>query len=86
MRGLLIGTAIVVGIPVGTSAYANWWIVRSSDGKCLVVDIEPTDKDKGVIRVGKDTYQTAEQAGADAKRVCKDAKAEGQPVPPSKKH
>jgi SepF-like predicted cell division protein (DUF552 family) len=39
---------------------------------CVVVDIEPTGKDKSVTKVGKDVYQTAEQAEADAKRLCKE--------------
>ena len=50
-------------------AFANWWIVRSSDGECLVVDMEPTSKD--VAKVGKDVYQTREQAEADAKTLVK---------------
>ena len=48
-------------------AFANWWIVRSSDGECLVVDIEPTSKD--VAKVGKDVYQTREQAEADGQNA-----------------
>jgi len=39
-------------------AFANWWIVRSSDGECLVVDIEPTGS--GVTKMGKEVYQTQE--------------------------
>jgi SepF-like predicted cell division protein (DUF552 family) len=57
-----------------SSALASWWLVRSSDGRCLVVDIEPTDKDKNVTKIGKDVYQSADQAEAAAKRLCKDAK------------
>lgn len=60
-------------------ALANWWIVRASDGKCIVVDIEPTEKDNNVTKVGKDVYQTPEQAEADVKRLCKESKAPGQP-------
>ena len=45
-----------------TTALANWWLVRSSNGKCLVVDIEPTDTDKN-----KDIYRSANEAEADAK-------------------
>jgi hypothetical protein len=33
------------------------WIVRASDNKCLVVDIEPTVNDKIVTKVGE-VYQT----------------------------
>ena len=52
-------------------ALANWWIVRASDKKCLVVDIEPTGKDKSVTKVGKEVYATREEAEADVKRLCK---------------
>jgi hypothetical protein len=50
----------------------NWWIVRAADNKCLVVDIEPPDSDKDITKVGKDVYQTREQAEADVKKVCKE--------------
>ena len=50
-----------------TTALANWWLVRSSNGKCLVVDIEPTDTDKNVTKIGKDIYRSANEAEADAK-------------------
>jgi SepF-like predicted cell division protein (DUF552 family) len=66
-------TAILVVI-VANPALANWWIVRASDGKCVVVDIEPTGKDKDVTRVGKDIYQTPDQAEVDVKRLCKESK------------
>ena len=51
-------------------ALADWWIVRSSDQACLIVDVEPTDKN--VTKIGKDSYKTAEQAKADAKQLCKE--------------
>ena len=66
-------TAVLVVI-VANPALANWWIVRASDGKCVVVDIEPTGKDKDVTRVGKDVYQTPDQAEVDVKRLCKESK------------
>ena len=59
-------------------ALANWWIVRASDEKCLVVDIEPTGNDKTVTKVGEG-YPTAEQAEADVKRLCKESKTEDRP-------
>ena len=59
-------------VAFANSAFANWWIVRSSDGECLVVDIEPTGC--GVTKVGKEVYQTQEQAEADAKALCKEPK------------
>ena len=70
-RVLLTAVLVVV---VANPALANWWIVRASDGKCIVVDIEPTEKDKDVTRVGKDVYQTPDQAEVDVKRLCKESK------------
>ena len=70
-RVLLTAVLVVV---VANPALANWWIVRASDGKCVVVDIEPTGKDKDVTRVGKDIYQTPDQAEVDVKRLCKESK------------
>ena len=72
-RGLLIAAALIA---FSTPALANWWIVRSSDETCLVVDIEPKGEERGITKIGKDGYQTAEQAEADVKRLCKDSKAE----------
>ncbi len=66
---LMAGLLLVFANP----ALANWWIVRSSDGECLVVDIEPTGT--GVTKVGKEVYQTQGQAEADAKRLCNESKS-----------
>jgi SepF-like predicted cell division protein (DUF552 family) len=74
-RSLLIAVLLVA---VADPALANWWIVRASDGKCVVVDIEPTEKDKSVTKVGEDVYQTPEQAESDVKRLCKESKAPDQ--------
>jgi hypothetical protein len=57
-------------------ALARWWIVRASDETCLVVDIEPKGDDKGVTKLGKDAYETAAQAEADVKLLCKESKAQ----------
>ena len=58
MRGLLAIT-VVLSFSATTPAFANWWVVRSSDETCLVVDIEPTGKEKGITKIGKDSYPTA---------------------------
>ena len=42
-------------LALANPAFANWWIVRLSDGECLVVDIEPTGS--GVTKMGKEVYQ-----------------------------
>ena len=69
---------VVLAFAVANPALANWWIVRASDGKCLVVDIEPTGKDKNVT---KDVYQTPDEAEADVKRLCKESKPTNRPAP-----
>ena len=35
----------VLLLALADPAFANWWIVRAADEKCLVVDIEPSGKD-----------------------------------------
>jgi len=47
---LFIGIAIIA---CSAPALAAWWIVRSSDKTCLVVDIEPKDVDNGVTKIGR---------------------------------
>ena len=69
-RFLLI--AVLLLLAFVDPAFANWWIVRAADNKCLVVDIEPSGNDKDITKVGKDVYQTREQAEADVKKVCKE--------------
>jgi len=39
MRRLSTCIAVVLIFAGANSALASWWVVRSSDGKCLVVDI-----------------------------------------------
>jgi hypothetical protein len=67
--GLALTGVLLFALP--DLALANWWIVRSSDKQCLVVDIEPTGKDKSVTKIGKEVYLTREEAEADVKRLCK---------------
>jgi hypothetical protein len=71
---LRIVLGALVAISFARPALANWWLVRSSDQECLVVDVEPTDK--SVTKIGKDSYPTEEQAEADAKRLCQEPKFE----------
>jgi hypothetical protein len=81
MRRLLISAAVVAGVFV-TPAFADWWIVRSADGVCLVVDIQPTGKDPTVTKVGKDSYRTEAEANADLKRLCGEPKVPTKPSRP----
>ena len=65
---LLLITVLLLAF--ANPALANWWIVRAADGKCLVVDVEPSGND--VAKVGKDVYQTRQQAEAKVKTLCKE--------------
>jgi hypothetical protein len=58
---VLLGT-LLLALP--DPALANWWIVRASDKKSLVVDIQPTGKEKSVTKIGKEVYPTREEADA----------------------
>ena len=79
MRGTIIIGVIVASSFVGAApVLADWWIVRSSDQKCLVVDVKPTGN--GVTKLGKNSYKTAEEAEADAKKLCKE------PTPGARPH
>jgi len=68
LRMLVVGAILTISF--AGPALADWWIVRSSDQECLVVDVEPTDKT--VTKIGKDSYKTEEEADADAKQLCKE--------------
>ena len=68
MRTMIIG--VIVATSFAGPALADWWIVRSSDKKCLFVDVEPTDK--SVTKIGIHSYKTEKQAEADAKKLCKE--------------
>ena len=65
---VLIGALLLV---LPDLALANWWIVRASDEQCLVVDLEPTGKDKSVTKIEEKVYLTREEAEKDVKRLCK---------------
>jgi hypothetical protein len=72
---LVVGILVIIGFT--GPALADWWIVKSSDQECLVVDIEPTGE--GVTKIGKDSYKTEEEAEADAKHLCKEPTIEPKP-------
>ena len=68
MRTLILGAFFLSNF--SAAALADWWIVRSSDQQCLVVDIEPSGK--GITRIGRPSYKTQKEADADAKQLCKE--------------
>jgi hypothetical protein len=70
---LLLITVLLLAF--ANPALANWWIVRAADGKCLVVDVEPSGSD--VAKVGKNVYQTQQQAEAEIKTLCKEDRLPG---------
>jgi hypothetical protein len=69
-RTFHVCTFVLIGallLALSDPARAEWWIVRSSDKQCLVVDIEPMGDDKSVTKIGKKVYPTREKAEADVK-------------------
>ena len=66
----LAATFLFFAALIPTSVFADWWIVRASDEKCLVVDIEPTPGNNAT-KIGKDRYSSVEEAEADVKQLCK---------------
>jgi hypothetical protein len=62
-----------MGVLAPVPSFAAWWIVRSSDEKCLVVDVEPIPGKKGVTKLGEHSYRTEHEAEAALKRLCPDA-------------
>ncbi len=66
----LIHAAVFAGTLAPIPAFAQWWIVRSADEKCLVVDVEPFPGSKDVTRLGSDSYQSEQKAEADLQRLC----------------
>ena len=69
-RSQLAATLLFIATFIPTSAVADWWIVRSSDEKCLVVDTEPMPGNNAT-KIGKDRYSSGEEAEADVKHLCK---------------
>ena len=69
-KSRLAAILLFVATLTPTLVLADWWIVRSSDEKCLVVDTEPTPG-RNATKIGKDRYSSAEEAEADVKHLCK---------------
>jgi hypothetical protein len=69
-KSRLAAILLFVATLTPTPVLADWWIVRSSDEKCLVVDTEPTPG-RNATKIGKDRYSSAEEAEADVKHLCK---------------
>ena len=70
-RSQLAAPLLFIATLIPTPVVADWWIVRSSDEKCLVVDTEPT-RGRNATKIGKDRYSSVEEAEADVKHLCKD--------------
>ena len=68
-KSQLAATLLFIATLIPTPVVADWWIVRSSDEKCLVVDTEPTPG-RNATKIGKDHYSSVEEAEADVKHLC----------------
>lgn len=70
VSALLIHAAIFAWTLAPVPAFAKWWVVRSADEQCLVVDVEPFPGSKDVTRLGNDSYPSEQEAQADLQRLC----------------
>jgi hypothetical protein len=75
VSALLFQAAVFTVILAPVPSLAAWWIVRSSDEKSLVVDVEPLPGNKGVTKVGAESYQTEQEAEPDLKLLCPESEA-----------
>jgi len=69
-KSQLAANLLFIANLIPTPVVADWWIVRSSDEKCSVVDTEPTPG-RNATKIGKDRYSSVEEAEADFKHLCK---------------
>ena len=64
-------TAILVLGFAGCALAANqFYIVQDKDKNCRVVEEKPVSDETMVVQIGKQAYQTREEAEADIKVVC----------------
>jgi hypothetical protein len=67
----LLAAALIVGF-AGTAVAAQnqFFIVKDKDKHCRIIESKPDVADKQSIQVGKEVYQTREEAEVDIKVIC----------------
>jgi hypothetical protein len=65
--------AVTAGLAfsVATPAFADYWIVRTADRKCEIVEEQPDIADQSVRVVGQQLYVTREAAEEDMQVACR---------------
>lgn len=63
--------ALIVGFAGAAVAAQNqFFIVQDKDKNCRIIESKPDVSDKQTIQVGKQVYQTREEAEVDIKVIC----------------
>ena len=75
---------LVLLLAFANPALASWWIVRAADGKCLVVDVEPSGND--VAKIGKEVYRHNSRPKPRSKPSVKKISLGAPPQTPSEVH
>jgi hypothetical protein len=59
-----------LALSAATPAFADYWIVRSPDRTCAIVDEQPDTADDSIQVVGQQLYVTREAAEEDMQVAC----------------
>jgi len=64
--------ALAAALILGSAGAAQhqFFIVQDKDKNCRIVESKPDVADKQVVQVGKEVYQTREEAEVDIKVIC----------------
>ena len=66
-----IAVALIIGFAGAAVAAQNqFFIVQDKDKNCRIIESKPDVADKQTIQVGKEVYQTREEAEVDIKVIC----------------
>ena len=66
-----LAAALILGFAGAAVAAQNqFFIVQDKDKNCRIIESKPDVADKQVLQVGKEVYQTREEAEVDIKVIC----------------
>ena len=70
---MLLRLALTAPLAIGAvaPAFADYWIVRSPDRTCAIVDEQPDSADESIHVVGQQLYVTREAAEEDMQVACR---------------
>jgi hypothetical protein len=66
-----LAAALILGFAGAAVATQNqFFIVQDKDKHCRIIESKPDVADKQTLQVGKEVYQTREEAEVDIKVIC----------------